>query len=106
MSSPDYGIACRDTMMGLLAYFSMGIDPGSFGHAILLKDFDLAKKHAHPLLTDEDIERFIAVAENDMPTICIGDEESIKQWIKWGGAKGLRDSGEMELLMAVKLEIV
>ena len=91
----------------LIHYVTMGLDPGSFGRAVLQGDYDLAAARAHPLLLgdadgnplEQNIGRnYIDLIQHCFPTECHGDEDKVIAWIEMGGIRANPDSIDWEAL--------
>ena len=92
-----------DIWMTILDYYTAGEDPGNLGQALLLLDFNLAKKKAYQKLNDNNINDLLVEIQKTLPIVCYGDKKSIKKWIEHGGLVGIWEKDETDLLLAVKL---
>lgn len=94
-----------NVISALAAYMMMGLDPGSFGRAILLGDRDLAHARAHPHLKDMDggspsagpfpapagptgVDNLLWFAQNLVPPIARGDVATLRRWMEHDGMRG------------------
>lgn len=78
-------------------YFAYGIDPGSFGMAILRNDFFDAVIRAHRALTSEHLRNISRWFLNVAPKIAFGSEEKIKDW------KALSDEERRDIMIEWRL---
>jgi len=77
-------------------YLLYGLDPGSFGTACLLLDYDLACTKAHAKLketigTADDIIANHILLCRALPDILTGSAENIDKWIGFSGLEGAPD---------------
>ena len=96
-------VPCEDTWLSLKKYYLCGVYPiESYVFSLLLQDFDLARKCSYAL-TDHDINMFLTLIQEIMPSISYGDKEAINAWVRYKGLVGLYKSNNTDILTAVKL---
>lgn len=86
-------------------YVIYGLDPGSFGRAVILGDYDLARKKAHALLLrlsnlnpeNDIIRNMIDWVEVTLPDFMRSSEENFEEWKSHSGLQGASD--EIKLFM-------
>ena len=78
-------------------YLAYGIDPGSFGMAILRNDFFDAVVRAHRTLSSDHLRSISKWFLNVAPSIAFGSEEKIKEW------KALSDEERRDIMIELRL---
>lgn len=80
-----------DMWRSLVHYVWYGLDPGSYGVALLLEDYDLALTRSHETIRiwlrewNSDVTANMILAVQAFPEICRGDAQRIQQWMAHGG---------------------
>lgn len=69
-----------DFREALWNYFAYGLEPGSFGMAVLLNDFRGAVCNAHRMLTADTFRDLANWLVNHAPLVAYGSLENIQQW--------------------------
>lgn len=80
----------QDVLDALGLYVVLGLDPGSFGRALLIGDYRQALSKAHELLRrsyegQDPVANMLAFTATSVPAECRGSAEAVKTWIERGG---------------------
>ena len=86
-----------DFVSPLWLYFAHGIEPGSFGMAVLSNDFYSAVARAHPSLTSASLRELANWMINTAPRDSYGSMENINKW------KALSDDQRRDIMIDCKL---
>jgi hypothetical protein len=78
-------------------YFAYGIDPGSFGMAVLRDSYSEAVVRAHQALTSEHLRSIAKWLYNVPPKQAFGSDEKIKQW------KTFTDEARRDIMIELRL---
>ena len=77
-----YGNVPDELKHGFWNYFAYGIEPGSFGMAVLCNDFINASCRAHPALTVATFRDMAKWLVNCAPSGSYGNEETVIAWCR------------------------
>lgn len=95
-------VLCVSTTSALCHFIGKGLDPGSFGRALLKRDATLARRKSHAALRRAGgVESMLAFVEKFIPAGMFATDEDIDLWIEQGGIDGASPTQILLLHMAV-----
>lgn len=92
----------HNIVTALAGFMTLGLHPGSFGHALLVGDRDLAFQRAHFIIKREIgeyaepygptvVDSLFSFTQNFLPDLVIGSDLAIETWIAHSGMSGADD---------------
>lgn len=95
-------LICVNTSQAIVRFVEMGLDPGSFGRALLLRDRSQCMARAHAILrrnNGEGVDGMMAFVREIIPAGMFRDCDDIARWMDHSGLRGATESDILMLMM-------
>jgi hypothetical protein len=92
----------KNVSEALAVYFLLGLEPGSFGRALILNDKNMAYRHAHRLLYTDDrdiVPDHLRLVTDFMPEECWGTVRKYEDWVAHQGLKYADPAVKVKLML-------
>ena len=93
-------VACKDSITSIRNFIKLGLHPGSFGVALILRDRALAHEKAHAILRGtEAVDEMVEWVEENIPSSMFRTVEEIDQWCIHRGLRDAPPNAQMHLYL-------
>lgn len=91
---------CKDTYAGIRNFIQLGLHPGSFGEALILRDRARAYDRAHATLREENVvDEMLEWVGTIIPATLFTSRDDISRWCSHGGLRGAPPNDQMHLYL-------